>query len=1015
MAKFNQSSNPKLVSFIYGGCSEECTEYDITQHADVFNAVYDFTETGFSRWYKPNGVSFFTTLKCGHIYLAVITEGETEFEIPNSEVVYFENNEASLRYTNDCKGLLPTPTPACPAKVTWEILTFAESNPTWVTVEENADEILNNVGGVEYCTSNYINTNLCGSNDYATNRGWLDNDFSDVRNIKYVDCDGNEYEPTSIQYKVDSVSNCGNDTSNVSGIFFDLCFEVDCSKLSYEIKTNNGTWIYKEISGKSNLILDEETNLLCSNHWKSGICVDSATATELDLENGNYQNIIRNFKYTDCNGTEYETSTIEYRLVDGLCGDDANGKIVEFRVCIDVSTPTPTPTSSKHKCIENGISVTVSDGKYIFGTDAYYTPYLLNEGQYTIFNNNPDHPIILQDHDESLIKFEGTLSNGGYVGQIDISVFGDFGTVSYVCTNHGYMGGQNNLQFSAECEAGNPVASPTPSPTPTPTPLPGTLGTPQPTAVTPTSSQILTWSWLPITNATSYGIWVDDFNGNPDKVIEANGNETIFSYTHQALLENGEHTIRVIAMDADGKMSNPGTHTVTINTSLPTNNLGLQWVVKPDDLVVENTSETWTWMTNHENVKYNYKLFVAGSSVSIAEANDTTDTTLTTTIPNGENDYVMVVTMIKSDNTVETLIHRFTTLIAQIKYTFRIPSKEEYPHANDSITIRIPIYDCGTGTTIDWEEDNVNFFSGSIGSSYAPSAVYTYPLGEESYTKEVVVRGDVRSFFTNYTNSGTSGTWPYLEIGYCYALQSVEIVGMNSIVSAQNMFIGCNNLTSVDVSKWNSSNVTSCYRMFRGCSSLVNLDLSALNTSKVTMMGEMFHNCTSLTNLNIVPNETNGTWNTSGVTNMAYMFYNCSSLEYMLPENYSITSGFVTLDRTNAEIVFDTSEVTNMDYMFNNCSSLKNLYATNWNTSKVLMIKSMFKGCASMNFLDCGNWNTSAVVKNQMSSMFQGCGEMNDASVDFSSWCVVNQGFTEPTNFRLGSNITESPAWGQSC
>ena len=122
-------------------------------------------------------------------------------------------------------------------------------------------------------------------------------------------------------------------------------------------------------------------------------------------------------------------------------------------------------------------------------------------------------------------------------------------------------------------------------------------------------------------------------------------------------------------------------------------------------------------MTNHENVKYNYKLFVAGSSVTIAEANDTSDTTLTTTIPSGVNDYVMAVTMIKSDNTVETLIHRFTTLIAQIKYTFEIPSKADFmaqtglSDANsNSIYIALPIYNYGT-VTIDWKEDDVRFYN----------------------------------------------------------------------------------------------------------------------------------------------------------------------------------------------------------------------------------------------------------------------------------------------------------------
>lgn len=295
---------------------------------------------------------------------------------------------------------------------------------------------------------------------------------------------------------------------------------------------------------------------------------------------------------------------------------------------------------------------------------------------------------------------------------------------------------------------------------------------------------------------------------------------------------------------------------------------------------------------------------------------------------------------------------------------------------------------------------------------FIPHATNVYQLRAESYIQEIVVRGDVRSFHISYDDVGAYETaWNAVNQAYTWMLQSVEIVGMNSIRSAHNMFIGCRNLISVDVSKWNSSNVISCYRMFRGCASLVNLDLSTMNTSKVTTLSEMFANCTSLTNLNIVPNETNGTWNTSKVTSAFSMFVGCSSLEYMLPENYSKDGK----NRTNAEIVFDTSAVTAMQNMFQNCSSLKNLYATNWNVSKVSTMSRMFENCSSMNFLDCGNWNTSAVTRNNMTYMFSGCSEMNDASVDFSSWCVANHNTGEPTSFREGSDITEAPAWGQPC
>ena len=58
--------------------------------------------------------------------------------------------------------------------------------------------------------------------------------------------------------------------------------------------------------------------------------------------------------------------------------------------------------------------------------------------------------------------------------------------------------------------------------------------------------------------------------------------------------------------------------------------------------------------------------------------------------------------------------------------------------------------------------------------------------------------------------------------------------------------------------------------MFFGCSSLKELNLSNFNTNNVTDMGFMFSGCSSLKELNL------SNFNTNNVTNMEYMFYGCS-------------------------------------------------------------------------------------------------------------------------------------------
>ena len=66
------------------------------------------------------------------------------------------------------------------------------------------------------------------------------------------------------------------------------------------------------------------------------------------------------------------------------------------------------------------------------------------------------------------------------------------------------------------------------------------------------------------------------------------------------------------------------------------------------------------------------------------------------------------------------------------------------------------------------------------------------------------------------------------------------------IVSMSYMFYK-SQATSLDLSSFNTSNVTDMEDMFYACSSLTNLDLSSFNAAKVTDMGSMFSGCLSLT------------------------------------------------------------------------------------------------------------------------------------------------------------------------
>ena len=61
--------------------------------------------------------------------------------------------------------------------------------------------------------------------------------------------------------------------------------------------------------------------------------------------------------------------------------------------------------------------------------------------------------------------------------------------------------------------------------------------------------------------------------------------------------------------------------------------------------------------------------------------------------------------------------------------------------------------------------------------------------------------------------------------------------------------------------------------MFQLCKSLTNLNVSNFNTQNVTNMSFMFSDCNSLTNLNLF------NFNTQNVAGMDCMFWNCNSLK----------------------------------------------------------------------------------------------------------------------------------------
>ena len=147
-------------------------------------------------------------------------------------------------------------------------------------------------------------------------------------------------------------------------------------------------------------------------------------------------------------------------------------------------------------------------------------------------------------------------------------------------------------------------------------------------------------------------------------------------------------------------------------------------------------------------------------------------------------------------------------------------------------------------------------------------------------------------------------------------------------------------------------------RLKVGGTNITSLNLSTWDTSNVTDMSNMFYNCGNLISLEGIKN-----WDTSNVTDMYCMFYNCGKL-------------------TSLEGIknWDTSKVTAMSYMFSNCSSLMSLDLSGWDTSSVVAMQSMFYNCNKLTSLDLSGWDTSNVTN--MNVMFYGCNNLIEINAE---------------------------------
>ena len=248
-------------------------------------------------------------------------------------------------------------------------------------------------------------------------------------------------------------------------------------------------------------------------------------------------------------------------------------------------------------------------------------------------------------------------------------------------------------------------------------------------------------------------------------------------------------------------------------------------------------------------------------------------------------------------------------------------------------------------------------------------------------------------------------------------------------------FSGCSSLTSIDLSKLHTENVTTMRRMFYNCSALTELDVSGFEMANVTDIREMFYSCTSLETIYAAAG-TN--WNLETITSSSSMFHNCPKLVggygtiytsatdqtqdknracidtpdhpgYFTDPAAARPYAMVTLNEESKPIAvsffYDTELATrkaaNPNATFALALSNNNNYnsPTAWNSATLTSVtfdasfknykgltglSNWFSGCSSLASIDLSNLNTENVTT--MYYMFNSCSALT--SLDLSGFDV---------------------------
>lgn len=223
------------------------------------------------------------------------------------------------------------------------------------------------------------------------------------------------------------------------------------------------------------------------------------------------------------------------------------------------------------------------------------------------------------------------------------------------------------------------------------------------------------------------------------------------------------------------------------------------------------------------------------------------------------------------------------------------------------------------------------------------------------------------------------------------------------------MFYGCSSMLTCDISTLDEANPyyapTNVSNLFRGCSNLGSIDLSYMNWDKVTDASRMFEGCSSMS----IPRVGGNTQPpTKLLTNTSYMF---ADTTFDILQMNTATSGnmwdgwFGNARIENAKGMFKNANINgryedgqeldvvswvtkDTSSMFEGCVNMTSCVITN-DPQSLENCSRMFAGCTNLTYINFNNLSSENIT--DASGMFDGCSSLSTLQFDNSPSCSAQE------------------------